>query len=140
MPFGFKSCIIMYPSYPFLFLYPSLCLPTVSPLIVSLYGHRRLSDYLHPPVASPSGRASPIVWHRRRHRSVRQVSGPCLLFGHSPASGCSWPSVGPAIDFFLQPPVWLPPLQPLFSHSNRWMVGHSGYSATVRPPPLLGCR
>ena len=87
---------------------------------LSRFGHRRLSGCLLPPVV-------PL-----------RLSGPCLLFGHSPAADCSWPSVGLAIGF-LAAAVWLPPLQPLFSHSDRWMLGHSGYSATVRPPPLLGC-
>ena len=77
---------------------------------------------------SPSaGRASPVVWPLS---VVRPLSGRRLFL----AVGRS------GYRFFLAAAVWLPPLQPLFSHSDRWMLGHSGYSATVRPPPLLGCR
>ena len=50
---------------------------------LSRFGHRRLSGCLLPPVV-------PL-----------RLSGPCLLFGHSPAADCSWPSVGPAIGLFV---------------------------------------
>ena len=81
---------------------------------LSRFGHRRLSGCLLPPVV-------PL-----------RLSGPCLLFGHSPAADCSWPSVGPAIGFFWQPPFGCP-------HSSRCSATPTvGCLAIPVIPPLFG--
>ena len=81
---------------------------------LSRFGHRRLSGCLLPPVV-------PL-----------RLSGPCLLFGHSPAADCSWPSVGPAIGFFWQPPFGCP-------HSSRCSATPTvGWLAIPVIPPLFG--